>query len=211
MATRLIIFEDNHKLRQSLKILLDGVEGYTVVGDFENCVNAGEIAVSLQPDVVILDIDMPLVNGIEGLIDIKENRPETLIIMHTVFEDEERLFQSLCAGANGYILKNTSFINILEAIEYVQQGGAPLSPPIAKKVLDSFRQKPAGNVNNYDLSQREIEVLSYLVKGYSYKMIAEACFISLDTVRAHIRNIYTKLHVNCGKEAVAKALIHKIV
>lgn len=209
--TRIIIFEDHYKLRQSLKILLDGVEGYTIVGDFENCENAGDLVLSLEPHVVIMDIDMPGVDGITGLKDIKEKRPETLIIMHTVFENEERLFQSLCAGANGYILKNSSFINILEAIEYVQNGGAPLSPSIAKKVLDSFKQNTIVAQRKYNLSPREKEVLGYLVKGFSYKMIAEACFISLDTVRGHIRNIYTKLHVNCGREAVVKALTDKIV
>jgi DNA-binding NarL/FixJ family response regulator len=127
-----------------------------------------------------------------------------------VMEDEEQLFRCLCSGANGYILKNTSFVHLLEAIEDVLQGGAPLSPPIAKKVLQSF-QAPNANQLKYHLSEREKEVLAYLVKGYSYKMIASHCQISLDTVRGHIRNIYSKLHVNCGREAVSKALRDRIV
>jgi DNA-binding NarL/FixJ family response regulator len=130
--------------------------------------------------------------------------------MHTVLEDEERLFKCLCSGANGYILKNTSFINLLDAIDNVLHGGAPLSPPIAKKVLQSFQVTSSGRLR-YNLSERETEILKYLVKGYSYKMIAGTCYISLDTVRGHIRNIYAKLHVNCGREAVAKALRDKIV
>lgn len=211
MGTRIILFEDNNRLRASLKVLLQGVEGYLVAGDFENCEKAGENVLELKPDVVIMDIDMPGVNGIEGLRVIKEQRPETLIIMHTVFEDDERLFQSLCAGANGYILKNSSFINILEAIEDVQHGGAPLSPSISRKVLNSFQYQTGKKEDKYHLSQRETEILKYLVKGYSYKMIAEACFISLDTVRGHIRNIYNKLHVNCGREAVVIALKDRIV
>jgi len=210
MSTRIIIFEDNTRLRQSLKILLNGVEGYTVCGDYENCLQAEEIVDKNEPDVVIMDIDMPEADGIAGLRIIKEKRPQTYIIMHTVMEDEERLFQCLCSGANGYILKNTSFVNLLEAIDNVLHGGAPLSPTIAKKILQSFQSVPSTRLQ-YNLSEREVEVLKYLVKGYSYKMIASACHISVDTVRGHIRNIYTKLHVNCGREAVAKALRDKII
>jgi DNA-binding NarL/FixJ family response regulator len=209
MPTRIVIFEDNQRLRQSLKILLDGVEGYSVCGDYENCNRALAVVEELEPDVIIMDIDMPMTDGIQGLQVIKEHRPQTFIIMHTVLEDEERLFQCLCLGANGYILKNTSFVNLLEAIDNVLHGGAPLSPSIAKKVLESFRQNPPAHAQ-YHLSDRETQVIKYLVKGYSYKMIANACFISLDTVRGHIRNIYVKLHVNCGREAVAKALRDKI-
>lgn len=210
MNTRIILFEDNTGLRNSMKVLMDGVEGYEVVGDFDNCDQAGKIIDELQPDVVIMDIDMPGVNGIDGLRIVKEHKPDTAIIMHTVFEDDKRLFDSLCAGASGYLLKNTSFIHLLEAIEDVQNGGAPMSPSIARRVLQSFQQ-PDSDKNQYDLSSREQEVLQYLVKGYSYKMIASTCYISLSTVQTHIKKIYTKLHVNCGREAVAKALRDKIV
>ena len=210
MPTSILIFEDNSRLRQSLKILLNGVDGYTVNGDYENCVRAADAVREHHPDVVIMDIDMPGVDGIEGLRIVKELSPHTYIIMHTVLEDEDRLFKCLCAGANGYILKNTSFVHLLEAIENVLHGGAPLSPAIAKKVLQSFQQTHTPRLQ-YNLSVREIEVLKYLVKGYSYKMIAATCYISLDTVRGHIRNIYAKLHVNCGREAVTKALRDKIV
>jgi DNA-binding NarL/FixJ family response regulator len=210
MTTRIAIFEDNARLRQSLKVLLDGVEGYTICGDYENCALAAQVMDEQKPDLVIMDIDMPGVDGIEGLKVIKERRPETLIIMHTVLEDEDRLFRCLCGGANGYILKNTSFVHLLEAIGNVLQGGAPLSPPIAKKVLESFRSSNISQLK-YHLSDREKEVLGYLVKGFSYKMIAGHCHISLDTVRGHIRNIYSKLHVNCGREAVSKALRDKII
>lgn len=210
MPTRIVIFEDNLMLRQSLKTLLNGVDDYTVFGDYENCLHAAAVVQEHYPDVVIMDIDMPGVNGIDGLRIIKELRPQTYIIMYTVLEDEERLFKCLCAGANGYILKNTSFVHLLDAIENVLHGGAPLSPPIAKKVLQSFQHGTPGSLQ-YNLSGRETEVLKYLVKGYSYKMIAGSCFISIDTVRGHIRNIYAKLHVNCGREAVSKALRDKIV
>jgi DNA-binding NarL/FixJ family response regulator len=190
--------------------LLDGVEGYDVVGDFGDCSSARQVVEDLLPDIVIMDIDMPKVNGIEGLRIIKEARPGTAIIMHTVFEDEERLFDSLCAGANGYLLKNSSFVKLLEALDEVQQGGAPMSPSVARKVLRSF-QRHSLVTNKYDLSPREVELLQLLVKGYSYKMIASSLFISLATVQSHIRNIYSKLHVNCGREAVVIALREQIV
>src|SRR5258706_15070304 len=135
-----------------------------------------------------MDIDMPGVDGIEGLRVIKEKSPQTFIIMHTVLEDEERLFKCLCSGANGYILKNTSFANLLDAIDNVSVGGASLSPPIAKKVLQSFQVNSSGRLQ-YNLSERQAELIKYLVKGYSYKMIAATSYISLDTVRGHIRNI----------------------
>ncbi len=206
MSVRVTIFDDNASLLNTLKTLIDGVEGFEVVGTSESGEQAAKIVEELQPDIVIMDIDMPRVNGIEALRRIKEKRPETIIIMHTVFEDNERLFDSLCAGANGYLLKNTSFISLLEGIQDALNGGAPMSPTIAKKVLQSFHAQ-----NKYHLSDREKEVLQYLVKGYSYKMIGATLFISMPTVQAHIKNIYTKLHVNCGREAVVKALKEKIV
>lgn len=210
MTTRILLFEDNNALRHSLKTLLNGVEGYEVVGDFSDCKEAETITGKLQPDVVIMDIDLPEMSGIEGLRIIKEQRPETAIIMHTVFEDDQRLFDSLCAGASGYLLKNTSFTHLLQAIEDVQRGGAPMSPSVARRVLQSFQQRTTEK-NKYGLSEREKEVLKYLVKGFSYKMISATCFISLSTVQAHVKNIYTKLHVNCGREAVVKALSEMIV
>jgi len=209
MAVSIVIFEDNVRLRDSLTILLNGVDGYSVCGSFENCAQAAAVIARHRPDIVIMDIGMPGVDGIEGLRVIKEKFPETNIIIHTVLEDEDRLFQCLCGGANGYILKNTSFVHLLEAIENVLHGGAPLSPVIAKKVLQSFQAVP-GKLQ-YHLTDREKEVLRQLVKGYSYKMIAGNCHISVDTVRGHIRNIYSKLHVNCGREAVVKALRDRIV
>lgn len=210
MVIKIIIFEDDPELRESLKTLLNGIEGYQVAGDYNDCKKACEVVKKLEPDLVIMDIDLPGRSGIEGVRNIKECRPETLVIMHTVFEDEDKLFNSLCAGANGYLLKNTSFTHILNAIDDVLQGGSPMSPPIARKVLNSFHQDP--NVQkSYALSPREIEILGCLVKGYSYKMIAAECFISPETVRVHIKNIYNKLHVNCGREAVAIALRNHII
>jgi DNA-binding NarL/FixJ family response regulator len=208
MAIKIAIFEDNDALRESLVYLLKNANGYEVVGDFNNCLEADTIVRVYEPDVVLMDIDMPDQNGIQGVRLVKEARPQTSVIMYTVFEDDEKLFQCLCAGANGYLLKKTSPSHLFDAIKEVADGGAPMSPSIARKVLNSFQQvKP----RHYQLSSREVEVLQLLIKGYSAKMIGSALSISFDTARFHLKNIYSKLHVNCGKEAIAKALSERIV
>jgi len=129
--------------------------------------------------------------------------------MYTVFEDDDKLFECLCAGANGYLLKKTAPAKLFDAIQEVLEGGAPMSPTIARKVLNSFQTSK--EANKYQLSPREIEVLQWLAKGYSIKLIAAEMFLAFDTVRSHLKNIYQKLHVNCGKEAIAKALSERIV
>jgi DNA-binding NarL/FixJ family response regulator len=204
---RIILFEDNDALRQSLKLLLETDESCQIVGDFNMCTNAKAQTKDLQPDVVIMDIDMPSMTGIEGVRLVKEAKPDTEIIMNTVFEDDDRLFASFCAGATGYLLKKHSNQRILSAVHDVIQGGTPLSPGIARRVLGFFQKK---NVD-YKLTPREIEILSWLVKGYSYKMIAETCFLSIETIKTHLKNIYAKLHVSCATEAVAKALREGII
>lgn len=208
MPARITIFEDNDALRESLVVLLKNTGEYEVTGDYNHCRDASTIARVYKPDVVLMDIDMPGSSGIEGVRLVKEARPETNVIMYTVFEDDDKLFQCLCAGANGYLLKKTSPALLFDAIQEVLNGGAPMSPSIAKKVLSSFQK---GKSNKYDLSERETEVLQHLIKGYSAKMIAAELAISFDTARFHLKNIYRKLHVNCGKEAIAKALSEHIV
>jgi DNA-binding NarL/FixJ family response regulator len=209
MPVSIVIFEDNDQLRESLVTLLNNSEGYDVVGDYGHVTDATNIIRRYRPDVVIMDIDLPEKSGIEGVRMIKESIPETLVIMYTMFEDDEKLFNSLCAGANGYILKKTSPYKLFEAINEVMEGGAPMSPTIAKRVLQTFQNKSAAR--QYHLSPRETEILHLLTKGYSVKMIAAELKIAFDTARAHLRNIYQKLHVNCGKEAIAKVLSEKIV
>ena len=208
MPARIVIFEDNDALRESLVFLLKNTGEYEISGDYNHCRDAANIARVYQPDVVLMDIDMPGVSGIEGVRSVKEARPETSVIMYTVFEDDEKLFQCLCAGANGYLLKKTSPSHIFEAIHEVLSGGAPMSPSIARKVLASFKK---GKSNKYDLSEKETAVLQLLNKGYSAKMIAAELEISFDTARFHLKNIYRKLHVNCGKEAIVKALSEHIL
>jgi DNA-binding NarL/FixJ family response regulator len=208
MAIKILIFDDNDRLRESLTYLLNGYEGYEVVGQFDHCGQAESQVIIHQPDVVLMDIDMPGRSGVEGVRAIKEQSPDTAVIMYTVFEDDEKLFQCLCAGANGYLLKKTPPQKLFDAIQEVIDGGAPMSPQIARKVMSSFHETPQ---NIYQLTTRENEVLQYLTKGYGNKQIASELFVSFDTIRSHLKNIYQKLHVNCGKEAIAKALREKIV
>ena len=208
MPIKIAIFEDNDRLRESLVALFNGMDEYEVIGDYNNCNEAATIARVYKPDVVLMDIDLPGESGIKGVFKIKESYAQSAIIMYTVFEDDEKLFQCLCAGANGYLLKKTAPSKLIDAIQEVIAGGAPMSPSIARKVLNSFQH---GKSNRYHLSTREVEVLNLLTKGYSTKMIAAELKISFDTARYHLKNIYNKLHVNCGKEAIAKALGERIV
>jgi DNA-binding NarL/FixJ family response regulator len=159
-----------------------------------------------------MDIQMPGMNGVEAVKIIKENFPETRIIMQTVVEDEDKIFASICNGASGYLLKNTTPSRLLQAIVEVNEGGAPMTPSIAQKVLEKFRSNSPQSQNELNnLSNREKEILECLVEGMSYKMIASSCEISIDTVRFHIRNIYEKLHVSSKSEAVIKAMRWKTV
>jgi DNA-binding NarL/FixJ family response regulator len=211
LPVRIIIFEDNDRLRESLANLLQSIPDYEVVGDYNNCIDAVNITRVYTPDIVLMDIDMPGESGIKGVSMVKETRPQTAVIMYTVFEDDEKLFQCLCAGANGYLLKKTPPEKLFESIREVVEGGAPMSPSIAKKVISSFQSANVHSQRNqYNLTERELEVLHLLAKGHSTKSIAGKLNIAFNTVRAHLKNIYVKLHVNCGKEALAKILAERI-
>ncbi len=199
MAYQLLIFEDNARLRQSLELLL-----------FPDCDKADKQVVKLEADLVVMDIDMPGIGGVEGVKRIKNVSPEVKIVMHTMFDDDNRIFDSICAGADGYLLKNTSPLQLISALQDVMIGGAPMSPFVAQKVFQHFRKVNAVN-EEFNLTAREKEMLELLVKGNSYKMIADKSEITIDTVKKHLQNIYHKLHVSCGTEAVAKALQHKII
>lgn len=214
MEQKLMIYEDNNALRNSLVYLLNA-QNYKVVGDYSNVNDVRTQVMIAMPDLIIMDIDMPGKDGISAVQEIKEMRPETTIIMYTQFEDDDRLFRSICAGADGYILKKTSPERFFDAIKDVLNGGAPMSPLIAKKVINSFKAPKQNNNNNnvqhkYDLTNRESEILQLLTKGYSVKLIAHEMNIAYDTARSHLRNTYRKLQVNCGKEAIAVLLASKI-
>jgi DNA-binding NarL/FixJ family response regulator len=206
---RLAIFEDNQRLRNSMQLLLDDGVHFAITGVYPHCNDVEANIAESRPDIVLMDIDMPGLSGIEGVKLVKTVNAAIKVIMYTVFEDDDRIFESICAGADGYLLKNTPTLKIIQGMQDVMNGEKPMSPFIAQRVFNYFRtfQKPV----SYALSDREKEVLTLLVNGNSYKMIAGHCFISIETVKKHLRNIYTKLQVNCATEAVAKALREQIV
>lgn len=206
----LLIYEDNDKLRKTLQLYFDSMDDIAVAGAYRSCESAARQVAEHQPQVVLMDIDMPGISGIEGARLIKEHSPETRVLMHTVFDDDQKIFNSLAAGADGYMLKNATPDQLYLAIKDIHAGGAPMSPGVARRVLQSFRESKSDEAVE-DLSAREREVLQYLAQGYTYKRISAECGITIDTTRTHIKNIYTKLHVNCGTEAVAKAMRMKLV
>lgn len=209
--TTIVLFEDKANMRESLKLLLESEPDFHISALLPNCIHAAEEILKHRPDVVLMDIDLPEVSGIEGVKNIKNVSPETQIVMLTVFEDDQKIFESIQAGADGYLLKKSIPSELIPAIRNTVVGGSPISPGIAAKVLHAFREKNKPKQNNFELSKREYEVLELLTKGYSYKKIAENLFVSVDTIGTHIKNIYSKLQVNSASEAVAKALKHRIV
>lgn len=208
---RVVIFEDNTRLRKSLEMLLNDDSLFSVGGAYPDCDDAANVVLEHHADLVLMDIDMPGIGGVNGVKLIKAEAPFVKIVMHTVFDDDSRIFNSICAGADGYLLKNTSPARLVNALHDVMNGEVPMSPFVAQKVFQHFRSAPPQTEEQFNLSKREKEILLLLTEGNSYKMIAEKTFISVDTVRKHLQNIYHKLHVSCGTEAVAKAIKNKIV
>lgn len=209
--TKLLIYEDNPQLREGLTMLINGSDGFEVLSAFKNCNNVEDEVRAFKPDVILMDIDMPGTNGIEGLKRIREIDTDVKILMLTVFDDNKNVFDAISNGANGYVLKKTPPARLLEYIQEAQTGGAPMTSSIATQVLRMFSSLNNEKGEDYDLSEREKQVLQLLVNGYSYKMIASEMFIAIDTVRSHIKKIYEKLRVNSKSEAVAKAFRNKIV
>lgn len=200
------IVEDLDDIRNGLFSLINGSEGFHCVGSFRNGEEGLEKIPDLKPDIVLMDIDMPKMNGIECILALKSKLPELQIMMLTVFEDDEKIFRSLQSGANGYLLKKTPPAKLLEAIQELSAGGSPMSSQIARKVVSAFQQMGESKKQTENLSKREHEILVYLAKGYRYKEIGDTLFISVETVRTHLRNIYEKLQVRSRTEAVLKYL-----
>ena len=208
---KVLLYEDNSQLREGLTMLISGSDGFEVLAAFKNCNNVVDEVEAYSPDVILMDIDMPGINGIEGLKRLRVYNSQVKVLMLTVFDDNKNVFQAISNGANGYILKKTPPGKLLEYISEAQSGGAPMTASIATQVLKMFSSMNNEKGEDYNLSDREKQVLQLLVEGYSYKMIAGEMFISIDTVRSHIKKIYEKLHVNSKSEAVAKAFKDKIV
>jgi DNA-binding NarL/FixJ family response regulator len=199
MTIRVFIYDDSNERIESLKSLLLLDHQLEVVGEAENCSNVIKDMEICRPDIVLMDINMPVSNGLEGLRVIKSTYPEIKVLMQTAFDDSDKIFESIRNGASGYILKSDKPLKILESIQEVMRGGASMNPAIAQKVLDFFLPKKFDN----PLSPKETEVLALLSEGLSYKMVADRLGISYSTVNTHTKRIYEKLHISSLGEAIA--------
>lgn len=204
---RVLLFEDNKNFRESLSLFLASAENIWLIGAYPDARESVSIVRKTKPDVILMDIQMPHLSGLEAMKNIKSHFPDVKVLMQTIHDEDDKVFAAICTGASGYILKNSKPENYLQAIQDVNLGGSHLSPVIAAKVMKMFQNQFVKEQPNYvDLSTREREILNCLVKGMSYKMIADKCFISINTVCTHVRHIYEKLHVNSAPEAIIKAI-----
>lgn len=210
MKLSVLIYEDNSLLRESVGSMIQSSNTLKLEATFENVLNVEAEVKSYKPDFILMDIDMPGMSGIQAVKKIRKFNTKVHIVMLTVFDDNTHVFEALQSGASGYLLKKHISTKLFDAIQEVLDGGAPMSPSIARMVLASMHQKPAVE-NPYQLTAREKEILTSLSKGNSYKMIASEYGISIDTVRTHIKKIYEKLHVHSQTEAVSKAINEKLV
>ena len=203
---KVAIVEDNNTLRKSLTTLINQSAEMYCVASLGNLLNVVSEFRKASPDIVLMDIRLPNISGIEGVRTVKDNLPNIQVLMFTVFEDDEKIFEAIKAGASGYLLKKSSSQEIIDAIKSLYLGGAPMSANIARKVIESFQNNNSHAKDDFKLTTRENEILYSLIEGMSYKKLAEKYFISISTVRTHIRHIYEKLHVNSKSEAVARIL-----
>ena len=206
MAITVSIVEDNEQLRGTLARMINRAEGFECVGQYPDAEAALAAIPQEQPQVVLMDINLPGINGVECVRRLKQVTPQTLVVMLTVYEDTENIFNALAAGAAGYLLKRTKSAELLDAIREVIRGGSPMTTHIARKVVQSFQRAGGATESEANLSQREQEVLDCLAKGFLYKEIAEKLGISYETVHTYVRRIYEKLQVRTRTEAVAKFL-----
>jgi len=211
MPIRVAVFEDNKLVRDAFEAILNGTDGYICTGSFSSFNNYANDLKSSNPDIVLMDIEMSGINGIEATRIITRQYPEIKVLVQTVFEDDDKIFDSICAGASGYILKNTAPSRFIEAILEVNSGGAPMNPGIASKVFQLFQRfAPPSRETETDetlsLSRREKEILELIMEGKNFHVISEKIFISYETVRTHVRSIYKKLHVTSVNQVIVKAL-----
>lgn len=214
MDTRVAIFEDNKLMRNGFEAICNGTAGLTCCGAYSDAADLDMKMKRSLPDVVLMDIELPGIDGITATRHIVTNWPETKILIQTVFEDDDKIFDAICAGASGYILKSTSPARLVEAIHEVVSGGSPMSPYVANRVLKLFQQL-APPLQQHDdklkLSSREKEILSLMTDGHNLHIIADKLFLSYETIRTYVKRIYKKLHVASASEAVAKAIRERIV
>jgi DNA-binding NarL/FixJ family response regulator len=207
------IVEDNRFMRAGWRTLLENVEDFIVMGDYENCEEAFISEEIGNSDVILMDIGLPGMSGIDGVKFLTSKYPDISIIMCTVFDDNKNVFDALCAGAVGYLLKKTQPQELIEAVRDAAEGGSPMTPNIARKVITSFQKPPTVKIEEelFRLTPREQEVLENLAEGKSYAAIAKEFNISINGMRFHIRSIYEKLHVHSRSEAIAKGLKKRII
>jgi DNA-binding NarL/FixJ family response regulator len=203
---RVAIVEDNPTLRTSLESLFNRTDGMRCVTTMSNLLNVISQIGAAKPDIILMDIGLPNISGIEGVRTVKTHFPAINVLMFTVFDDDEKIFDAIRAGASGYLLKKTPPAEIVQAIFDLYHGGAPMTASIARRVLQSFQSASSSHLEDYRLTAREDEILYSLVDGLSYKKIADKYCVSISTIRTHICNIYGKLHVNSKAEAVARVL-----
>ena len=208
---RVAIIEDHHKFRDCLEFLLNNTAGYTCVGSFRSMEEALEKMKFGLPEVALVDIGLPGMSGVAGAKILRERHPDLLILMNTVYDDDERIFEALCAGASGYLLKKTPPARLLECVKEAIAGGAPMSPEVARRVLKIFREIRPPEHADYKLTPHELRLLKLLVEGHSYKTAAARLGVSVKTVSFHLQRIYEKLQVHSKSEAVAKALRNRLV
>jgi DNA-binding NarL/FixJ family response regulator len=209
--TKVAIVEDQRTLRDGLSLLIDGTEGFQCTGTFRTMEEALEKLGSNLPDILLADIGLPGMDGVEGVRQLKERYPELTVLMLTIYDDDDRIFDALCAGASGYLLKRTPPARLLESIHEAERGGSPMSPEVARKVVTMFRSiRPPERVD-YDLTPHELRLLKLLVEGHNYKTAAAQLKVSYNTICFHIKNIYQKMQVHSKSEAVTKALRNRLI
>ena len=211
MPIAVAIVEDHEDTRLGISYILKGNNAFEVVGSFSTAEELIKKFERVRPDVILMDIELPGISGIEATAIIKKDHPNVQITMLSVFKDDDNVFNAICAGACGYISKPILPAQITEIVEQAFAGASPMSPDIARRVLEMFRQYVPPQKEDYNLTPREMEVLNLLVQGFDNNMIAEKLFLSTFTIRAHIRNIYDKLHVHSKSQAVAKALQERVL
>jgi DNA-binding NarL/FixJ family response regulator len=210
-ALKVGIIEDQPKIREGLRVLIDGTEGYRCVGSFGSMEEAlAKVGYEL-PDVLLVDIGLPGMSGIEGTRRMKDLHPGLAVLMLTVYDDDRRIFDAMCAGACGYLLKKTPPARLLESLKEVVGGGAPMSPEVARRVVALFREIRPPDKADHQLTPHEIRILTLLVEGHNYKTAADELGVSINTIRFHMRSIYEKLQVHSKSEAVSKALRSRII
>ena len=210
-ALKIGIIEDQPKIREGLRSLIDGTDGYRCVGSFGSMEEALAKVNDDLPDVLLVDIGLPGMSGIEGTRRLKDQHPGLAVLMLTVYDDDRRIFDAMCAGACGYLLKKTPPARLLESLKEVMGGGAPMSPEVARRVVALFREIRPPEQADYQLTPHEIRILALLVEGYNYKTAGDELGVSINTIRFHMRSIYEKLQVHSKSEAVAKALRNRII